>query len=410
MLNRNDYLQKIRPFIGKDVIKIITGLRRSGKSVILEQLLREINSPNTMYLNFEDLDIEHLLNYKALHDYVCEKIGDSKEQFYLFFDEIQDVEGWEKAINSLRVKFKADIYITGSNSKMLSSELSTHITGRYVEFVVYPFSFAEFKQINAEHTFEEYLQYGGMPFLHNINFEPYESKKYLKDVFNSILLKDVVKRNKIRDIDLLERIVNYVLDNVGKQFSATSISNFFKQEKRIVAPETILNYLKACEEAFLFKKISYQDMIGKKALNVNGKYYIVDHGLREAVSGTNIKNQEIILENIVYLELTRRGYDIKVGRSGAKEIDFVCEKDNEKFYVQVCYILNKEKTIQREFVSLLNIKDNYPKIVLYKESSFKGNYEGIPAVDIEKWLLENNKLPHYTIFKCNPPKNVTGIN
>jgi predicted AAA+ superfamily ATPase len=394
MLKRDDYLQKIRPFIGKDVIKVITGLRRSGKSVILEQLCNEINSPNTIYLNFEDLDMEYLLNYKTLHDYVCEKIGDSKEQFYLFFDEIQDVNGWEKTVNSLRVKFKADIYITGSNSKMLSSELSTHITGRYVEFVIQPFSFAEFKQINSKYTFDEYLQYGGMPFLHSINFEPCESKKYLKDVFNSILLKDIVKRNKIRNIDLLERIINYVLSNVGKQFSATNISNFFKQEKRTIAPETILNYLRACEEAFLFKRLPYQDVIGKKELNVNEKYYVADHGLREAVSGSNLKNQEIILENIVCLELIRRGYTVKVGRNsngggGGKEIDFVCEKNGEKLYVQVCYILNEEKTIEREFTSLLNVHDNYPKIVLYKESSFKGNYEGIPAVDIEKWLLDN---------------------
>jgi predicted AAA+ superfamily ATPase len=389
MLTRTEYLQKIRPFIGKDVIKVITGLRRSGKSVILGQLRDEINSPYTIYLNFEDLDIEYLFNYKALHDYVCKEIGDSEEHFYLFFDEIQNVEGWEKAVNSLRIKFNADIYITGSNSKMLSSELSTHITGRYVEFVVQPFSFAEFKQINDKYTFEQYLQYGGMPFLHSINFEPQESKKYLKDVFNSILLKDVVKRNKIRDVDLLERIVNYVLNNVGKQFSATNISNFLKQEKRTVAPETILNYIKACEEAFLFKKLTYQDVIGKKALQVNEKYYIADHGFREAVSGSNIKNQEIILENVVYLELIRRGYTVKVGRvDGDKEIDFVCEKDNEKLYVQVCYILSGEKTIEREFISLLRVKDNYPKIVLYKESSFKGNYEGIPIVNVEKWLLE----------------------
>ncbi|MDR2708343.1 MAG: DUF4143 domain-containing protein [Nitrososphaerota archaeon] len=232
-----------------------------------------------------------------------------------------------------------------------------------------------------------------MPFLHSINFEPCESKKYLKDVFNSILLKDVVKRNKIRDVDLLERIVNYVLNNVGRQFSATSISNFFKQKKRTIAPETILNYLKACEEAFLFKKLSYQDVIGKKSLNVNEKYYVADHGLREAVSGTNFRNKELILENIVCLELIRRGYDVKVGRgSGDKEIDFVCEKSGKKLYVQVCYILNDEKTIEREFASLLDIKDNYPKIVLYKESSFKGNYEGVPAIDIEKWLLERELL------------------
>jgi predicted AAA+ superfamily ATPase len=391
ILDRTEYLQKIRPFIGKDIIKVITGLHRSGKSVLLEQLGEEINSPNTIYLNFEDLSIEHLLNHAALHDYVCEKIGDSKEQFYLFFDEIQDVTNWEKTVNSLRVKFKADIYITGSNSKMLSSELSTYITGRYVEFVIQPFSFAEFKQINSNYTFEEYLQHGGMPFLYSINFEPQESKRYLKDVFNSILLKDVVKRNKIRDVDLLERIVNYVLNNVGKQFSATSISNFFRQEKRVVAPETILNYLKACEEAFLFTRLSYHDVIGKKMLNVNEKYYVVDHGFREAVSGggSNIRNQEMILENIVCLELIRRGYAVKVGRSvGDKEIDFVCERGNEKLYVQVCYILSEEQTIEREFSSLLAVRDNYPKVVLYKESSFKGNYEGIPAVDVEKWLLE----------------------
>ena len=389
MLCRIDYLQKIRPFIGKDVIKVITGLRRSGKSVILEQLRDGLNSSNTIYLNFEDLDTEQLLNYKALHDYVCEKIGESKEQFFLFFDEIQDVENWEKAVNSLRVKFNVDIYITGSNSKMLSSELSTHITGRYVEFVVHPFSFAEFKQLDDKYTFDEYLQHGGMPFLHSINFEPQESKKYLKDVFNSILLKDVVKHNKIRDVDLLERIVNYVLSNVGKQFSATNISNFFKQEKRIVATETVLNYLKACEEAFLFKKLPYQDVIGKRMLNVNEKYYVVDHGLREAVSGSNIKNQEIVLENIVCLELIRRGYEVKVGRSDeGKEIDFVCERDGEKLYVQVCYILSDEKTIEREISSLLHVRDNYPKVVLYKESSFKGNYEGILVMNVEKWLLE----------------------
>jgi predicted AAA+ superfamily ATPase len=197
----------------------------------------------------------------------------------------------------------------------------------------------------------------------------------------------VVKRNNIRDVDLLERIVNYVLNNVGKQFSATSISNFFKQEKRVVAPETILNYLKACEEAFLFKRLSYQDVLGKKTLNINEKYYVADHGLREAVSGSNIKSQEIVLENIVCLELIRRGYTVKVGRIGEREIDFVCEKGDIKYYVQVCYILNEEKTIEREFSSLLKVQDNYPKIVLYRESSFRGNYEGIPTMDVEKWLL-----------------------
>lgn len=389
MVIREAYLSKIRPFIGKDIIKVLTGIRRGGKSVLLEQIRDEINSPHTIFLNFEDLGNQHLCDYNALHDYVCEKIGDSKKKFYLFFDEIQEVQGWEKAINSLRVKFGADIYITGSNSRLLSGELATYIAGRYVSFVVYPFSFSEFKTVNAEYTFEEYLKYGGMPFLSSMDFEPEICKNYLQDVFNSVVLKDIVKRNKIRDVDLLERIISYVLANVGRSFSATSISKFFKAEQRIVAPETILNYLKACEEAYLLYRLKSQDVNGKKMLKVNEKYYVVDHGLREAVVGSNLQNAEIILENMVGLELLRRGYKVCVGRVGEKEIDFVGEKDGNKLYLQVCYLLNEESTIQREFGSLLDVKDNYPKLVLCKEGSFQGNYEGIPAMKVEDWLLEN---------------------
>ncbi|MCL1819608.1 MAG: ATP-binding protein [Oscillospiraceae bacterium] len=390
MVIRENYLSKIRPFIGKDIIKVLTGIRRGGKSVLLQQIRDEINSPNTVYLNFEDLGNQHLCEYNVFHDYVCEKIGESKENFYLFFDEIQEVEGWEKAINSLRVKFRADIYITGSNSRLLSGELATYIAGRYVSFVVYPFSFTEFKDVSADYTFDEYIQYGGMPFLSSVDFEPSISKNYLQDVFNSVMLKDIVKRNNIRDVDLLERIISYALANVGKSFSATSISKFFKAEKRTVAPETILNYLKNCEEAYLLYRLKSQDINGKKMLKVNEKYYVADHGLREAVVGANLKNTEIILENIVGLELLRRGYKVCVGRVGEKEIDFVGEKDGDKLYLQVCYLLNEESTIEREFASLLDIKDNYPKFVLYKEGSFKGNFEGIPAVKIEDWLMRND--------------------
>jgi predicted AAA+ superfamily ATPase len=387
MVVRETYLSKIRPFIGKDIIKVLTGIRRGGKSVLLEQIRDEINSPNTIFLNFEDLGNQHLCKYNAFHNYVCEKIGNSKETFYLFFDEIQEVSGWEKAVNSLRVKFSADIYITGSNSQLLSGELATYIAGRYVSFTVYPFSFAEFRTVSADYTFDDYIKYGGMPFLSSIDFAPEISKNYLQDVFNSVMLKDIVKRNKIRDVDLLERIISYALANVGKSFSATSISKFFKAEKRTVAPETILNYLKACEESFLLYRLKSQDINGKKMLKVNEKYYVADHGLREAIVGANLENAEIILENIIGLELLRRGYKICVGRVGEKEIDFVGEKDGEKLYIQVCYLLNEETTVKREFGSLLDIKDNYPKYVLYKESSFRGNYEGIPAVKIEDWLI-----------------------
>ncbi len=387
MVLREAYLAKIRPFIGKDIIKVLTGIRRGGKSVLLEQIRDEINSPHNIFLNFEDLGNQHLCEYNALHDFVCSKIGSSKEKFYLFFDEIQEVEGWEKAVNSLRVKYNADIYITGSNSQLLSGELATYIAGRYVSFVVYPFSFEEFKWVNEAYTFEDYIKYGGMPFLSSIDFTPDISKNYLQDVFNSVMLKDIVKRNKIRDVDLLERIISYALANIGRSFSATSISKFFKAEKRTVAPETILNYLKACEESFLFYRLKSQDINGKKMLKVNEKYYVVDHGLREAIVGSNLENTEIILENIVGLELLRRGYKVCVGRVGEKEIDFVGEKGGEKLYIQVCYMLNEESTIKREFGSLLDVKDNYPKLVLYKEGSFRGSFEGIPAIRIEDWLL-----------------------
>lgn len=390
MIIREDYLAKIRPFIGKDIIKVLTGIRRGGKSVLLEQIRDEINSPNTIFLNFEDLGNQRLCEYNALHDHVCERIGDSKEQFYLFFDEVQEVQGWEKAVNSLRVKFHADIYITGSNSWLLSGELATYITGRYVSFVVYPFSFSEFQIVDPALTFEQYIQYGGMPFLSSINFDPEISKKYLQDIFNSIVLKDIVKRNNIRDVDLLERIIAYALANVGRSFSATSISKFFKAENRTVAPETILNYLKACEEAYLLYRFKSQDINGKKVLKVNEKYYVADHGLREAVIGLNLQNVEIILENIVGLELLRRGYKVCVGRVGTKEIDFVGERQGDKLYIQVCYLLRDEATVQREFGSLLEVRDNYPKLVLYQEGSFQGNYEGIPAVRIEDWLMRKN--------------------
>jgi predicted AAA+ superfamily ATPase len=342
MVIREKYLTEIRPFISKDIIKVLTGVRRGGKSVLLQQIRDEINSPNTIFLNFEDLGNQHLCEYNAFHDYICNKIGDSSEQFYLFFDEIQEEEGWEKAVNSLRVKFKADIYITGSNSRLLSGELATYIAGRYVSFVVYPFSFAEFKDVSADYTFDEYIRYGGMPFLSSIDFEPSVSKNYLQDVFNSVMLKDIVKRNNIRDVDLLERIISYALANIGKSFSATSISKFFKDEKRTVAAETILNYLKWCEEAYLFYRLKSQDINGKKMLRVNEKYYVVDHGLREAIVGANLQNTEIILENIVGLELLRRGYKVCVGRVGEKEIDFVGEKKGDKLYIQVCYLLNEE--------------------------------------------------------------------
>ena len=236
-----------------------------------------------------------------------------------------------------------------------------------------------------------------MPFLTSIDFAPEISKNYLQDIFNSVVLKDIVKRNNIRDVDLLERIIAYALSNVGRSFSATSISKFFKAEGRTVAPGTILNYLKAYEEAYLLYRLKSQDINGKKILKVNEKYYVTDHRLRESVIGNNLKNVEIILENIVGLELLLRGYKVSVGRVGDKEIDFAAEKQGDKLYIQVCCLLSDETTIQREFGSPLDVRDNYPKIVLYQENSFRGSYEGIPAIKIEDWLMKNLIFAHSMI-------------
>ncbi|MDR1100781.1 MAG: ATP-binding protein [Clostridiales bacterium] len=390
-IKRESYLKQIRPFVDTDLVKVLIGFRRSGKSVLLEQIRDELKSQNIIYVNFEELENEHLLHYKSLNDYIMNIAGNSKEKFYVFLDEIQEVEEWEKVVNSLRAKPNFDVYITGSNSKLLSSDLATYLGGRYISIEVFPFSYKEYKEQNPDNTLDDYIKHGGMPFLSQIGFDADFGKKYLVDVFNSVVLKDIAKRHKIRDIELLERIIGYALANVGKTFSANSITKFFKSEGRIVAPETIMNYLNYCEAAFLFYRLGHEHANSKRMLQVNDKYYVVDHGLREAVTGKNLESTEIILENIVHLELLRRGYKVKIGvlDNNDWEIDFVAEKEGEdKLYLQICYKLDGKDTVDREFRSLLEVKDNYPKYVLYKESSLKGNLKGIPPKNIEDWLLE----------------------
>ena len=311
----------------------------------------------------------HIQTAKALNDDIIERANKIEGKVYLFFDEIQEVKDWEKCINSLRVSLDCDIYITGSNAKLLSGELATYLGGRYVEFVIYPFSFAEFVELYRKiypdepinMIFQKYVVFGGMPYLSNIRFEKTASIQYLHDLFNSVQLKDIVKRNNIRDVDLLERISAYVMANAGNTFSATSISKFFKSEKRNVAPDTILNYIKYCCDAYLFYQVKREDLQGKQILASNEKYYIADHGIREAVFGGNMKDINLILENIVYMELLRRGYEVRVGRSGNKEIDFVCYKRDEKIYIQVTYLLASEEIIQREFGVYDDIQDNFQK-------------------------------------------------
>ena len=402
MLKRNEYIEKIVPFIDKDVIKVLTGIRRSGKSVMLKLLMEElknrgINENQFIYINFENLKYRNLKNYEKLYDFILNKVDDKYKSYYIFLDEIQEVEEWERCVNSLRVdeELRFDIYITGSNAKLLSGELSTYLAGRYIEFVVYPFSFKEFfeimkeknKEIDLKEAFQKYVKFGGMPFLHNLDYNFEASMQYLQDLYASIILKDITQRNNIRDTDLLERIINYVIMNIGNTFSATSISKFFKSENRKVATETILNYIKACEEAFLVYRVARNDLLGKKILNVNEKYYIADHGIREAIMENNQKNINQVLENIVYFEMLRRGYNIKIGKVDNLEVDFVCKKNDETIYIQVSYLLASEDTKEREFSVLENIKDNYPKYVLSMDE-FDMSRNGIKHVNLIEFLVK----------------------
>lgn len=399
MINRELYMSRIRPFIGNELIKVLTGIRRSGKSVMLDLIKRElaasgVNENQFISINFENMRNAHLCFAEALHEEVTRRINGITGKAYLFFDEIQEVVGWEKCINSFRVEFDCDIYITGSNARLLSGELATYLAGRYVEFVIYPFSFQEFSELyhtvfpdtDSRALFTRYLTDGGMPYLSNLRYAEQPSRQYLQDLYNSVVLKDIVKRNSIRDVDLLERVIAYITANVGTTFSATAISKYLKSEGRIVAPETILNYIKACEDAFLFYRVRRQDLQGKKILTVNEKYYIADHGVREAVFGGNMKDINLIFENIVYMELLRRGYNVTVGKAGEKEIDFIAKKQNQKLYVQVAYLLASEETIRREFGVYDMIRDNYPKyVVSYDE--FDMSRDGLKHMNIRDFLM-----------------------
>ena len=382
-----------------DLIKVFTGIRRAGKSVMLELVKNElkesgISEENFLCINFEQFSNSQYLDVESLYKKIVDFQKNTKGKIYLFFDEIQEVTGWEKCINSCRIDFDCDIYITGSNAKLLSGELATYLAGRYVEFVIYPFSFAEFFEMNLlknpnvdkSTCFMQFLKSGGMPFLSNFPDDDSAKSQYLIDIYNSVVLKDVVKRNNIRDVDTLERIVAYAFSNIGHIFSATSLSKYFKSENRKISHDTILNYLKFCSDAFLFYKINRYDLEGKKIVTVNEKYYCADHGLREALFGKNIQNIDQVLENIVCLELLRRNYKVYVGKKGDLEIDFIAEKQGKKIYVQVAYLLANEETIRREFSVYNSVKDSYPKyVVSMDELDFSQN--GIIHKNIKDFLL-----------------------
>jgi len=393
MVNREHYISKIRPFMGKDIVKVLTGIRRCGKSVMLELIKmdlekRGISSRNFLSINFESMAQGYAKSIDETYTHI-QSFAKKHKKIYLFLDEIQELQDWEKLVNSCLIDFKADIYITGSNAKMLSGELATYLAGRYVEFHIYPFSFSEAKLAGLG-SFEEYAKKGGMPFLYQNSTDWNSSKLYLSDIYSSVLLKDIVERYGVRDVDLLKRLLQFFIANIGHSFSATSVLKYLKNEKRSLSAETIYNYIDYCKNACLLHLVHRKDISGKKMLRFQEKIYIADHGIREAVYGNNMKDIEQVLENIVYMELLRRGYDVCVGKVDEFEIDFVASTGAKQIYIQVCYLLASKETAEREFSPLLKIRDNFPKFVISTDK-FDMSREGIVHKNIEEFL----KSPFY---------------
>ena len=401
MIKREHYLEQIRSFIDKPLIKVLTGIRRSGKSAILMMLKEElvqrgINHENIIYINFESMEYADIDNAKSLYTFVKSKIK-TELKYYILLDEIQEVKSWEKAINSFMVDCNADVYITGSNSKLLSSELATYIAGRYIEINVTPLSFKEnleFKKVltnteisDIQKEFIRYLRLGGFPIIHTADYSYEDAYKIINDIYASATLRDIVQRNRIRNIDLLDKVVKYVFENIGNMFSAKKVSDYFKNQQRKVDVETVYNYLDALEGAFIIYRVPRYDLRGKEVLQTNEKYFIGDQGLKYAVMGYKDRDISGILENIVFLELKRRGYQVYVGKFDDKEIDFVAEKKGQKIYVQVAYKLSEESTVEREFGALLGVRDHYPKYVVTMEDFWQDNVEGIKHKNLAEFLL-----------------------
>ena len=396
---RKKYLNKIKPFIDKPIVKVITGMRRVGKSTLLKmiqsELLTDVPSSNIIYINLESAQYLSVKNDFDLQQLIMKRSQQIEGKIYFFFDEIQLVTHWERVINALRVDYDCDIYLTGSNSKLLSGELATLLAGRYVSFEVLPFTFSEFVNLyqslnlSIQELFQLYIKIGGMPPLHYFNGEEEPSFRYLNDIYNTVVVKDILEYNSIRDVDVFNRILLFCLDNIGQSFSANSLRKYFVSENRKVSVDTILNYLNFCQAAYLLKKVPRYDSVGKKLLTVEEKYYVTDHGFRQAVGFSNVASIERILENIVYIELLSRGFQVQVGRINNQEIDFIATRKGETEYYQVSYLLAGEDTRRREFGVYRLVKDNYPKYVLSMDT-MNFSQEGIIHKYLPDFLLEEN--------------------
>ena len=397
MIIRERYLKQIRPFYNQDLIKVLIGLRRSGKSVILTQIIDELKKKETddkhiIYMNFEDFDYEDYTDPKKLNNYVKEKIKDDKK-YYIFFDEIQNVDSWEKVVNSFRATKNTSIFITGSNSDLLSSDLATHIAGRYVSFKITPFTFSEVCELlnitdksDLDETFNDYIKWGGMP-QRFMQSDDTSKKTYLSDIYDSIVIKDIVKRFNIKDIDLLNRIVTYILTTPAQTFSPESLKKYFESESRGVSLETLYNYLDYIVRANLVSKAERYDIRGKRILTGKYKYYLTDLGFTNILSDGKKEQLGAYLENIVYNELIARGYNVNIGNLENGEIDFIATRFEEKIYIQVAYILTDESVVKREFDAYKKIEDNYPKYVISMDK-FDFSQNGIIHKNIIDWLLE----------------------
>lgn len=399
MVIRKQYLNRLIEAKDTEFIKVITGVRRSGKSTLLlmfkDHLLNNnVKEENIIHINFESARYDEIKNYKDLYNYVKSKL--SKGKNYILLDEVQNIDSWEKAVNSINVDFNVDIYITGSNAYLLSSELATLLSGRYIEIKMYPLSFKEFLEFNnydmtkIEDKFNEYLKYGGLPAITHIKDKPDLIMTYLNDIYNTIVKKDVLERNKINDIALLENIIRYISSNIGSQISANKISDYLNSNKIVEKSnhQTVDNYLKMLENAFIVYKAERSDIKSKNILKTLGKYYIADTGLRNIILGFRNIDEGHLLQNVIYLELLRRGYKVSIGKTLDYEVDFVAENVNEIKYYQVSQSIKDEKVKMRELRSLKSISDNYEKTILTMDKTINNDYNGIKVVNIIDFLLE----------------------
>ena len=399
MIERPLYVDKIMAYVDTPFVKILTGVRRCGKSTILkmimERLKTERNIPEDRIIScrFDSMEYEDM-TAKQIYTLLKDQLS-STEKTYLFLDEVQEIKGWEKVVNSLASDFDVDLYITGSNSRMMSSEIATYLTGRYISFRIFTLSFGEYLMFKSKFAnvgepkseLANYVRLGGFPATHLQAYSQDEIYTIVRDIYNSTIFSDIVKRNQVRKIDQLERVVKYTFNNVGNTFSAKSIADYLKAERRSLDNETVYSYLEKLEKAYLLHRCSRYDLQGKEILKTQEKFYLADVALRYSVLGYNADSVASSLENIVYLELCRRGYTVNVGKTGDSEIDFVAVRQNEKIYVQVTQEINSEKTEKREYSRLLEIPDNYPKFVLTTDEFAGGNYEGIKTMHIADFLL-----------------------